>query len=87
MDEAADKMDPARGEWGAKDPYFGYKVAGSSISVEFWIYEAAPEAGREEISMVVERSPDTEPQIIWPPELAGTDIEVVKRKTWPKMYN
>ena len=72
-----------------RGPYYAY-TTGEKRTVEFWMLPP-PETTTEktvpvEIAMVVERSPDGKPFIIWPRDLRGISVEAAMKRFWPKMY-
>lgn len=72
-----------------RGPYYAYKTAGKG-TVEFWMLPP-PETTTEktvpvEIAMVVERSPDGKPFILWPRDLRGSNVDAAMTRFWPKMY-
>jgi len=77
-------------EIGRNGPFYSYTIAGRKKTVEFWMLPP-PEKMTEksvpvEIAMVVERSGEGNPIIIWPRELKGSDINAARKRFWPRMY-
>lgn len=72
-----------------RGPYYEYTTAEKG-TVEFWMLPP-PETTTEktvpvEIAMVVERSPNGKPFIIWPRDLKGSSVDAAMKRFWPKMY-
>jgi hypothetical protein len=70
-------------------PYYVYTTA-EKRTVEFWMLPP-PETIKEkivpvEIAMVIERSSDGKPVILWPRGLKGSDVNAAMKRFWPKMY-
>jgi hypothetical protein len=83
-------------EPGNGEPYYRYIVtSGPRASIEFWLRDVPDDRLKNqknmevinmEIAMVVEKAVDAKPEIIWPKQLVGTDIDSVLKATWPKIY-
>ena len=70
-------------------PYYAYATT-EKRTIEFWMLEPPddmpPEGMPAEIAMVLERSPDGLPRIIWPRDLKGSNVKAAMKRFWPKMY-
>src|SRR3954462_3660808 len=68
-----------------RGPYYAYTTA-KKRTVEFWMLPPpktmAEKSVPVEIAMVVERSADGKPLIIWPSDLRGSSVDAAMKRFW-----